>query len=107
MIDGFTRDSVEIRRLGFPLFCRGRHMSDMLYHRTITALDEPVACGDVLVRPGDLVLGAEDGVLVLPEKLIEEVIQEAYEKSLIESKVRIALREGMKVSDAYRRFRVM
>jgi regulator of RNase E activity RraA len=107
VIDGFTRDSVEIRRLGFPLFCRGRHMSDMLYHRTITRLDEPVTCGDVRVQPGDLVLGAEDGVLVVPAEYIDEVVEQAFEKSMTESKVRIALREGMKASEAYRRFGVM
>src|SRR3954454_22410848 len=52
VIDGYTRDSTDICSIGFPLFCRGRHMSDLLYHRTITALDTPVVCGDVLVHPG-------------------------------------------------------
>jgi regulator of RNase E activity RraA len=107
VIDGFTRDSAEINQLGFPLFCRGRHLSDMLYHRTITGLDEPILCGDVAVHPGDLVLGAEDGVVVVPRGLIENVVQEAFEKSATEFKVRNALRQGMSASDAYRRFGVL
>jgi len=107
VIDGFTRDSAEICKLGFPLFCRGRHMSDLLYHRTITGINEPVMCGDVAVYPGDLVLGADDGVLVVPAKVIIDVVKEGYEKSLTESKVRVALREGMSAGDAYRRFGVM
>ena len=107
VIDGFTRDSAEIREIGFPLFCRGRHMSDMLYHRTITALNEPVVCGDVAVHPGDLVLGADDGVLVVPANVMADVVAEAYEKSRQESKVRVALRQGMSAGDAYRRFGVM
>ena len=107
VIDGYTRDSTDICTIGFPLFCRGRHMSDLLYHRTITALDTPVVCGDVLVNPGDLVLGAGDGVLVVPAAVIDDVVAEAYEKSQTESKVRTALRQGMSVSDAYRRFGVM
>jgi regulator of RNase E activity RraA len=82
-------------------------MSDLLYHRTITALDTAVLCGDVLVHPGDLVLGGADGVVVVPAASIEDVIGEAYEKSQTESKVRAALRDGMSVSDAYRRFGVM
>jgi regulator of RNase E activity RraA len=106
VLDGYTRDSTDIRSIGFPLFCRGRHMSDLLYHRTITALDTPVVCGDVLVNPGDLVLGAGDGVVV-PAALIDEVVAEGYEKAQTESKVRAALREGMSVSDAYRTFGVM
>jgi len=107
VIDGFTRDSADICRIGFPIFCRGRHMSDLLYHRTITALDEPVLCGGVAVHPGDLMLGAEDGLLVVPAALIEAVVAEAYEKSQAESQVRVALREGMTAGDAYRRFGVM
>jgi 4-hydroxy-4-methyl-2-oxoglutarate aldolase len=107
VIDGFTRDSADIRSIGFPLFCRGRHMSDLLYHRQITAIGEPVICGDVAVHPGDLILGAEDGALVIPAGLIEEVVTEGFEKAQKESKVRIALREGMSAGDAYRQFGVM
>jgi regulator of RNase E activity RraA len=107
VIDGFTRDSAEIRSLGFPVFCRGRHMSDLLYHRTITALDQTLLCGDVSVSPGDLVLGAEDGILIVPQAYIDDVVREAYEKSLTESKVRVALRDGMSPAEAYRRFGVM
>jgi regulator of RNase E activity RraA len=107
VIDGFTRDSTEIRELGFPLFCRGRHMSDLLYHRTIMALNQPVLCGDVSVKPGDLILGAEDGILAIPQSCIDEVVWDAYEKSTTESKVRIALRDGMTAGEAYRRFGAM
>ncbi len=107
VIDGYTRDAGDISAIGFPLFCRGRHMSDLLYHRTITDLDVPVVCGDVLVNPGDLVLGAADGVVVVPGALIEDVVAEAYGKSQTENKVRKALREGMSVGEAYRRFGVM
>jgi regulator of RNase E activity RraA len=52
-------------------------------------------------------LGAEDGLLVVPAALIEAVVAEAYEKSQTESQVRVALREGMTAGDAYRRFGVM
>jgi 4-hydroxy-4-methyl-2-oxoglutarate aldolase len=107
VIDGFTRDSTDIRRIGFPLFCRGRHMSDLLYHRQITAIGEPVVCGDVAVHPGDLVLGAEDGALVVPAGLIEEVVAEGFEKAKAESTVRAALREGMSAGDAFSQFGVM
>ncbi len=107
VIDGYTRDAAMVRRLGFPTFCRGRHMSDMRYHRTITALDEPVRCGGAPVGPGDLLLGGEDGVVVVPAALVEEVVEEAYAKAQEESEVRKALRAGMPAGEAYRRFGVM
>ena len=104
VIDGFSRDVEDIKRLGFPVYCRGRHMSDMLYHRMITGVNEPVLCGGVAVWPGDLILGSEDGVVVVPASIIDAVIDEAYLKTQTESVVRRALREGMSVSDAYKRF---
>jgi hypothetical protein len=54
-----------------------------------------------------LILGAEDGALVVPAVLIEEVVVEGFEKAQTESKVRVALSEGMSAGDAYRRFGVM
>lgn len=107
LIDGYTRDSADIIKTGFPIFCRGRHMSDLLYHRTITELNEPVVCGGVHISPGDLILGAEDGVLAVPAAIVEEVVTEAYEKSLKENTVRAALRQGMSAGEAYRQFGVM
>ena len=107
VIDGFSRDMELVRKLGFPLFCRGSHMSDLLYHRTITGINEAVCCGDVAVRPGDLLLGSEDGIVVIPGNSIEEVVREAWEKVKTESKVRIALRNGMTAGEAYRKFGVM
>jgi len=104
VVDGFSRDVEDIKKLGFPVYCRGRHMSDMLYHRIITGVNEPVICGGVAVWPGDLVLGSEDGVVVVPRDLIDEVIEEAYVKARTESIVRRALREGMSVSDAYEKY---
>lgn len=107
VIDGFTRDAAGVKELGFPLYCRGRHMSDLLYHRTITGIDEAIICGDVPVRPGDLLMGGGDGVVVVPRQLIVEVITEAYEKSQTESKVRLALRNGMSAGEAYKKYGVM
>jgi regulator of RNase E activity RraA len=104
VIDGFTRDVDDIKALGFPVYCRGHHMSDMLYHRVITGVNEPTICGGVSVWPGDLILGSTDGVVVVPVAVIEEVIEEAYAKSLTESVVRKALREGMSASDAYKKY---
>ncbi len=104
VVDGFSRDVGDIKKLGFPVYCRGRHMSDMLYHRMITGVNEPVMCSGVAVWPGDLILGSEDGVVVVPAAVIDEVIEEAYAKTQTESVVRRALREGMSVSDAYKKY---
>ena len=107
VIDGFSRDIDGIRQLGFPLFYRGPHMSDLLYHRTITGINEAVYCGDVAVWPGDLLMGSQDGVVVVPSRLIEDVVVEAHHKVQTESEVRVALRNGMNAGEAYKTFGVM
>jgi 4-hydroxy-4-methyl-2-oxoglutarate aldolase len=104
VVDGFCRDVDDIKKLAFPVYCRGNHMSDMLYHRMITGVNEPLICSGVAVWPGDLVLGSADGVVVVPAAIIDDVIEEAYVKSQTESIVRRALREGMSVSDAYKKY---
>ena len=59
------------------------------------------------VWPGDLLLGSEDGIVVVPGRLIEEVVSEAHGKVQTESKVRAALRNGMTVTEAYKKYGVM
>ena len=107
VIDGFHRDSRGLRALRFPVFSRGRHLSDLLYHRTITAINEPVRCGGVLVHAGDLIAGNDDGVVVVPADMVLSIVTEAYDKSQRENEVRIALQRGMSATDAYREFGVM
>ena len=107
IVDGYYRDAVRVIASGLPVFSRGRHMSDLLYHREITAIDEAVVCGGVACHPGDLVLGGADGVVVVPQALVGVVILEAVAKSDTEDKVREALRGGVSASEAYERFGVL
>ena len=61
-----------------------------------------VYCGDVAVWPGDLLMGSQDGVVVVPGRLIEDVVVEAHHKVQTESEVRVALRNGMNAGEAYK-----
>jgi 4-hydroxy-4-methyl-2-oxoglutarate aldolase len=106
VIDGYHRDTARVRASGFPVFSRGPHPSDMLYHREIVALDAPVHCAGVYVSPGDLIVADEDGLVVVPATLIAEVCTEAVRKADVETKVRTALRDGSSATEAYRRYGV-
>lgn len=68
VIDGCTRDAAGIRRLGFPTFCRG--VTARNYHYPAGGdhggLNVPVVCGGVVIEPGDLIIGDDDGVVVVP-----------------------------------------
>jgi len=67
-----TGEAIRMRE-GLPLFCRGTvaYSNGMEYPGWINS---PVICGGVIVNPGDLILGDEDGVVVVPQDRAEEVI---------------------------------
>lgn len=64
IIDGAVRDSVEIAELGFPVFCRTR-VARGTRRSEGGVLDGAIVCGGVVVNPGDLVIGDDDGVTVV------------------------------------------
>ena len=63
--------------------------------------------GGVMVRPGDLIFGDIDGVVVIPAQIGLEVINKFYEKVINENKVRNAILKGMLASDAYDKYRIL
>jgi regulator of RNase E activity RraA len=67
----------------------------------------PVECGGVEVRPGDLVFADYDGVVVVPARLLEEVLRLATEKAGQENHSRAELIEGAYLKDVYRKYGVL
>ena len=76
VVDGAIRDAAELRELGFPVFCRavvpgGPHKG---WGGTI---DGTIACAGVPVSPGDLMLGDDNCVVVVPAAIAEAVLETA------------------------------
>jgi 4-hydroxy-4-methyl-2-oxoglutarate aldolase len=105
--DAYTRDTLALIEMGFPTFAAGIHCADSLGRIDVDAVGTPVSCGGVEVAPGDLVLGDNDGVVVIPAALGEEVVGLAEEKVAGENLVRAKLAEGMPVSEAFRTYGVI
>ena len=107
VLDGYTRDVPQLVEMAFPTFCTGISPADSLGRVEITASGIPIECGGVQVRPGDLVLGDYDGVVVVPSEVAEDVIAGAEQKVAGEDMVRARLAEGMPVSVAFRKYGVI
>ena len=79
VVDGVIRDIEGIKKLNYPVFCKGT---------TIAAsgkagngeLNVPISCGGVTVHPGDIIVGDADGVVVIPKALEQEVLVKSSEK---------------------------
>ncbi len=78
VIDGCIRDYPKVQRLELGLWVRGvtpnyHVQTDIVPY----AVNVPVACGGVFVEPGDIIVADDDGVVVVPTGMAEEVIEEA------------------------------
>jgi 3-hexulose-6-phosphate synthase/6-phospho-3-hexuloisomerase len=108
VVDGAVRDIDEIRDLGFPLWARAvvPRSTHSPYSQRLEPLEVnvPITCGGVLVRPGDIVLADEIGVVVIPRKEAEEVLARARELAENEERTRARIREGKTVEELLREF---
>lgn len=75
VIDGVTRDIHEIRNLGFPVYGKGIIQQSVRGRCAFGGLNVNVHLGSVLVRPGDLVMGDDNGVMVVPRKKTFQVLR--------------------------------
>ena len=71
--DGYARDTAELEIVKAPVACRGRGRTYRPGRAFISDVQTPIACGHVLVRPGDIVGCDADGVVVVPYEVAEEV----------------------------------
>lgn len=84
VVDGVIRDLAEVREAGFPVFARG--VVPVAGIKAATApLNEPVRCGGVLVRAGDVVVGDDDGVLVVPAERRDQALSDGSAKLAAEA----------------------
>jgi 4-hydroxy-4-methyl-2-oxoglutarate aldolase len=106
--DGGARDANAVVALGFPLFCRlltpvfmgGRFAFKA--HQQVIRMDGQVA-DKVTVRPGDFVMADRDGVVFVPEEVVEEVLAAAERLDKIEEQIRAGLRAGEDREVVYKR----
>ncbi len=87
VIDGAIRDVADIRDLGFQIFTRGV-IPNSPGKNGPGEINTPICCGGVIVRPGDLILGDGDGVVVVPQEIALEVIEKAKAKEAQEAEGR-------------------
>lgn len=78
-VDGGIRDTFQILEADFPVFYKYRTSNGSLGRCLITHYQIPVQIGDVFIRPGDVVLGDIDGVLVVPRDIAYDVLIRAEE----------------------------
>lgn len=78
-IDGCIRDSEEIIEMGFPMFARGTAIRGTVKN-TLGLINYPTVFGGIMVEPGDLILGDDDGMVVVKRSECEEVLEKSIKR---------------------------
>lgn len=107
VIDGYVRDALKVRRLGFPLVSRGTSPMDFRARQRVVATDVAVTVAGVVVSAGDLVAADDDGAAAVPEDLVESVMQAANEKATKETTVLDELLAGDSLRAVWNRHGVL
>jgi regulator of RNase E activity RraA/CMP-N-acetylneuraminic acid synthetase len=87
IIGGKTRDSKEVRDLDFPVFATGNISKDVRKRATTESINKKVNIFGTEVKPGDLIFGDSDGVIVIPKKHERKIINKALEVIRTESRI--------------------
>jgi regulator of RNase E activity RraA len=99
--DGGFRDSANIAKLPIPAYHnRPTAPTNLSLHEAID-INVPIGCGDVAVFPGDVLVGDDDGVMVIPAGIVDEVANECIEMTLFENFVLEQVLEGQPIIGLY------
>jgi regulator of RNase E activity RraA len=89
--DGAVRDSKVLKEYGFPVFSASTTAKQGPAEFWPWQVNDAIQCGGVLVRPGDAIVGDDDGVVVVPRVLVDEVIRIAHEREEVEEVIKAQL----------------
>lgn len=98
VLQGMVRDRAEIAAQGIPVFACGATSRGPV-KETLGPIQASIQCGGVLVRPGDVVAGDDDGVVVVPREEAAAVVERVRAIREKEEKVRKALAAGQTTPD--------
>lgn len=89
--DGGVRDSLSLKEYGFPVYSASTTAKQGAAEMLAWDVNCAIQCGGVVVRPGDAVVGDDDGVVVVPATIAVDVVHAAQEREEIESVVKAQL----------------
>jgi regulator of RNase E activity RraA len=99
IVDCGVRDVGEMRNLEYPVWSRGVTPITGKFRFEALEVNGPVVCAGVSVHPGDLVVADDTGVVMIPQKVISEVIRRAVEASKSEAILIGAIEEGSSMAE--------
>ena len=99
--DGVVRDMAGVLKTGLNVWCQGAAAPPSVAGLTFVNWQEPIGCGGVAVYPDDLVVVDDDGAVLIPAALVEEVVRVAPEQERMETWIMDEVANGAKLPGLY------
>lgn len=99
--DGVIRDIDGVLETGLPVWCQGTAAPASVAGLTFVAWQQPIGCGGVAVFPNDVVVVDADGAVLIPQAILDEVVQAALEQELLEGWIMKQVHDGMALPGLY------
>ncbi|WP_306483693.1 RraA family protein [Anaerococcus sp.] len=100
VIDGVCRDVDGIEEIGYGIYTKGRYMVTGKDRVTVDSINVPISISGVQVCPGDIILGDDSGVIVIPKDRAEEALEIAKSIESTEQKIIEEVKKGSSLKDA-------
>ncbi len=99
--DGVVRDVAGVRATGLPVWCAGVAAPPSVAGLTFVNWQEPIACGGVAVFPGDMIVIDDDGAVLIPAAMVDEVTVESVEQEQLEGWIMAQVDAGTPLPGLY------
>ena len=99
--DGVIRDLAGVLRTNLPVWCQGTAAPASVAGLTFVGWQMPIACGGVAVFPDDIIVADDDGAVVIPAALLDEVVEAAVEQEKLEAWIIDEVRSGLPLPGLY------
>jgi regulator of RNase E activity RraA len=99
--DGVVRDVAGVVATGLPVWCSGAAAPPSVAGLTFVGWQEPIACGGVAVFPGDAIVVDEDGAVVIPQAMLDTVLEACVEQEKLEAWIVNEVRRGVPLPGLY------
>jgi regulator of RNase E activity RraA len=99
--DGVVRDVAGVLGTGLPVWCSGGAAPPSVAGLTFVNWQEPIGCGGVAVYPGDIVVADDDGAVLIPQALLDEVLATAPEQERMEGWIMGEVERGLPLPGLY------
>ena len=99
--DGVIRDVAGVLDTGLPVWSQGIAAPPSVAGLTFVGWEQPVACGGVAIFPGDIIVADQDGAVVIPKALLDEILAEAPEQEAMEAWIMTEIDRGVPLPGLY------